>query len=96
MVYKILAEFYPVHIFTVIIWVSFRLVESMDGHCGYDWPWGISNWVPLCAGGDYHFFHHSNNVGNYGAIVHVFDTLCGTNKDYLQYQERQRKKQQLK
>ena len=81
--YKILAEYYPVHIFTVIIWLIFRFVESLDGHCGYEWPWAISNWVPFTSGGKYHFFHHSNNVGNYGGIVHVFDTIFGTNKVYL-------------
>ena len=81
--YSILSKYYPVHIFTVIIWLVFRFVESLDGHCGYDWPWAVSNWVPFTPGGKYHFFHHSNNVGNYGGIVHVFDTICGTNKAYL-------------
>ena len=84
--YKIFADYYPVHIFTVIIWLNFRLIESLDGHSGYDWPWGISNWVPFSAGGRYHFFHHSNNVGNYGGIIHLFDTLLGTNHAYIQYE----------
>jgi len=87
--YKLLSEVYPVHIFTVIIWLNFRLIETMDGHCGYDWPWAIANWVPFSAGGRYHFFHHSNNVGNYGGIVHIFDTLLGTNQAYLRYQAKQ-------
>ena len=64
----------------------------MDGHCGYDWPWGIANWVPFSSGSGYHFFHHSNNVGNYGAIVHVFDTIYGTNKAFLEKLEKEEAK----
>ena len=87
--YKLMSEMYPVHIFTVIIWLNFRLIESMDGHSGYDWPWAISNWVPFSAGGKYHFFHHNNNVGNYGGIIHIFDTLLGTNQAYFRYLAKQ-------
>lgn len=88
--YTLLSRVYPVHIFTVIIWLTFRMIESEDGHCGYDWPWAISNWIPLSTGGNYHFFHHSKNAGNYGAILHIFDTLLDTNKEYIKYQEVQK------
>ena len=82
-----LARIYPVHIFSVIIWLTFRVIESSDGHCGYDWPWALSHWLPFSAGGNYHFFHHSRNSGNYGAILHIMDTLSGTNNEYIQKQE---------
>ena len=81
--YTLLSRVYPVHIFTIIIWLVYRVTESMDGHCGYDWPWAVSNWVPFAAGGDYHFYHHSHNIGNYGGIVHIFDTLLGTNGPFI-------------
>ena len=92
--YKLLASIYPVHIFTVIIWLVFRFVESMDGHCGYEWPWAVSNWVPFSSGSRYHFFHHSHNVGNYGGIVHLFDTFYGTNSAYLQKLQRDKVKKE--
>jgi sterol desaturase/sphingolipid hydroxylase (fatty acid hydroxylase superfamily) len=81
--FKVLSSYYPVHIFTIIIWLTFRSVESLDGHSGYDWPWAVSNWVPFSASSTYHFFHHSKNIGNYGGICHIVDTLCGTNRTYL-------------
>ena len=79
---KILSFFYPVHIYTIIIWFTFRVVETNDGHCGYDWPWAQAELLPLSAGGNYHAFHHSRNSGNYGAMIHFIDTLLGTNEDY--------------
>ena len=80
--YTLLSRVCPVHIFTVIIWLTYRIIETEDGHCGYDWPWAISHWFPFSAGGKYHFFHHSKNAGNYGGILHLFDTIFDTNLDY--------------
>lgn len=94
--YTLLSRVYPVHIFTVIVWLTFRMIESEDGHSGYDWPWAISNWIPFSSGGNYHFFHHSKNVGNYGAIIHIFDTFLGTNKDYIKYKAAQKEKREGK
>ena len=81
--FKLVARVYPVHIYTVIVWLTFRTIESLDGHCGYDWPWAVTNLLPFSAGGNYHSFHHSKNSGNYGAMLHLLDTLFGTNKDYI-------------
>lgn len=80
--WKLLSMVYPVHIFTIIIWVTFRLIESSDGHCGYSWPWAQSQLLPFSGSGSYHFFHHKQNVGNYGAILNILDTLFDTNSDY--------------
>ena len=74
-----LSKVYPVHIFTIIIWLSFRVIEGLDGHCGYSWPWGQSQLFPFSAGGTYHYFHHKQNVGNFGAILNIFDTTFVTN-----------------
>jgi len=81
--YKLLSKYTPVHIFTVTIWLAYRLIESMDGHSGYDFPWTITHLFPFSAGGNYHSFHHSKNAGNYGGILHIFDTFFGTNYEYL-------------
>lgn len=83
--YKIVALFYPVHMFTVLLWLVLRTVETIDGHCGYDWPWCYSNLLPMTGGSNYHFFHHTNNAGNYGSIFHFMDTLFGTDADFIRF-----------
>ena len=90
--WSLLSGFCEVHIFTVIIWITFRMLETLDGHCGYEWPWGQSQLIPFSAGSSYHYFHHKQNVGNYGSVLHIFDTLFDTNKDYLKYEEKMNKK----
>lgn len=90
--YKLLSKVYPVHIFTIIIWLTFRLFETCDGHSGYDWPWGQSQLLPFSAGGPYHYFHHKQNTGNYGSVLHIVDTIFNTNKDYHKFQEAEDKK----
>jgi sterol desaturase/sphingolipid hydroxylase (fatty acid hydroxylase superfamily) len=90
--YKMLSKVYPVHMVAIIIWLSFRLFETCDGHSGYNWPWGQSQLLPFSAGGSYHYFHHKQNVGNYGAIMTIFDTIFDTNKDYNKYEDLKKKK----
>lgn len=80
--YKFLSKVYPVHIFTILIWITMRMFETCDGHSGYNWPWGQSQLLPFSAGGSYHYFHHKQNVGNYGAILSLFDVVFDTNKEY--------------
>ncbi len=63
----------------------FRVVESIHGHTGYEWSWRVSELFPLSAGSREHNFHHSHNVGNYGSYFKVWDTIFGTNKDYVRF-----------
>ena len=80
--YTLLSKVYPVHIYAVIIWLTFRMFETYDGHCGYDWPWSQAGILPFSAGGTYHSFHHSKNSGNYSAMLHILDTVLTTNDDF--------------
>lgn len=59
----------------------------MDGHSGYDFPWAITHLIPFSAGGNYHSFHHSKNVGNFGGALHFMDTFCGTNTYFRKLEE---------
>ena len=79
---KILASFTDVHIITITIWIIFRVIESCEGHCGYEWPWAQLNILPFSAGTNYHYFHHTNYVCNYGAILTLYDSLFDTNEEY--------------
>lgn len=86
--YKIISQFYPVHIFSIMIWLMFRLMEINDSHCGYSWPWAQSSMIPFNTADNYHYFHHRTNVGNYSNILYFMDSICGTNKEYWKYESK--------
>ena len=67
------------HVVTFWLWIIFQNIESVDAHCGYEFPWSPIRVLPMAAGGDYHNFHHSKNIGNFGSYFTFWDTVCGTN-----------------
>jgi sterol desaturase/sphingolipid hydroxylase (fatty acid hydroxylase superfamily) len=81
--FKILSLFMPVHIFSLLIWLTFRAVDSCDSHCGYEWSWSQSSVLPLATGYEYHNFHHSRNFGNFGSFFKFWDCLLGTNLYFI-------------
>ncbi len=40
--FRILSSFKPVHMISILIWVIYRVIETSDGHSGYDWRWSPS------------------------------------------------------
>lgn len=38
------------HLFTLWLWVILRVLETVDAHSGYDFPWSPSNFLPLYGG----------------------------------------------
>jgi methylsterol monooxygenase len=38
------------HIITVLAWITVRLIQTIDAHSGYDFPWSLRHWVPFWAG----------------------------------------------
>lgn len=72
----------PVHYITIIVWLTLRLMETCDGHSGYDWSWGQLVFIPWKLDGDYHDFHHSKNVGNYGSMFSFWDNYMKSNEIY--------------
>jgi len=82
-----------VHFVTYCIWIIMRLMETTDGHCGYEFSWSPYRLLPLSGSSIYHNFHHSHNVGNYGSFFTIWDTLCGTNSHYFKYLANREKKQ---
>jgi len=74
-----------VHFATYLMWLIMRLMETVDGHSGYEFSWSPYRLLPLSGSSIYHNFHHSHNVGNYGSFFTYWDTLCGTNKIYYRY-----------
>lgn len=64
--------------------MSWRSLESNEAHSGYDF--GMFN---LCGSCQYHDFHHSHNIGNYG-IGTFWDELMGTNVAFLKYKNNEK------
>lgn len=81
--YKLVHPFYPVHIFTLIIWLTYRIAETCDAHSGYEWPWAQAALFPMSGGSEYHNFHHSKNAGNYCGFFKFWDCVYNTNKDFV-------------
>lgn len=86
--YHLLAKVTSVHYVTIMAWLVFRLIETCDGHSGYNWSWGQLQFNPWKLSTEYHDFHHSHNVGNYASMFGFWDSLMGTNKVYYDYKLR--------
>ena len=71
------------HIITEFIWMFYSNVYGSLSHCGYNFPWFPWSCFPFGAEIKCHDYHHSRNVGNYGTFSTFWDTVCGTNADYL-------------
>lgn len=75
------------HVVMLWAWVTVRLLETIDVHSGYDIPFvNPMHLVPGYAGARFHDFHHYNFTGNYASTFVWWDWLCGTNKQYLDFQ----------
>jgi sterol desaturase/sphingolipid hydroxylase (fatty acid hydroxylase superfamily) len=73
------------HCATIWAWVVVRILETIDGHCGYDFPWSPFRFLPFTGSSRHHDFHHSHNMGNYGSFFVVWDHLFGTDMEYMKY-----------
>lgn len=38
------------HLITLWLWMVVRVLETVEAHCGYHFPWSISNFLPLYGG----------------------------------------------
>ena len=72
------------HIWTIMIWGTLRILETHDGHSGYEFPWSIFHLIPLGTDSTYHIFHHSKNVGNYSSLTTIWDTIFDSNKEFYE------------
>lgn len=75
--YKLMTT--QVHMATVAIWISLRVLESVEGHSGFEFPFSPFRLLPFHGSSTLHNYHHSHNVGNYGSLLNIWDTICNTN-----------------
>ncbi len=66
------------HVVTIWIWAIFRQWEAAEGHCGYEFPWNPTRWLPGYEGPAFHDFHHKRFVGNYANYFGLLDRWLGT------------------
>ena len=74
------------HFATWIVWTFVRIAESIDGHCGYEFPWSPYRLLPLATSAAYHDFHHSHNVGNFSSMFSIWDTIFNSNHTFYKFE----------
>ncbi|CAL5424469.1 unnamed protein product [Camellia sinensis] len=73
------------HLITLWLWMVVRVLETVEAHCGYHFPWSLSNFLPLYGGADFHDYHHRllyTKSGNYSSTFIYMDWIFGTDKGY--------------
>lgn len=66
------------HLFTVCAWITLRLLQAVDAHSGYEFPWSLHHIVPFWAGADHHDEHHHYFIGSYSSSFRWWDFVLGT------------------
>jgi len=75
--------FGQLHAFSAFFWVFWKSTVSLEEHSGFQFPWSLTQIIPLTTGSSYHDHHHSNNVGNYSGSCYFWDVVLGTAEDYF-------------
>ncbi|XP_064614284.1 methylsterol monooxygenase 1-like [Liolophura sinensis] len=74
------------HFILMWVWVSIRLIETIDVHSGYDVPYlNIFHLIPFYGGSRFHDFHHRNFIGNYSSTFTWWDKIFGTDQQYKEF-----------
>jgi sterol desaturase/sphingolipid hydroxylase (fatty acid hydroxylase superfamily) len=73
------------HYYVFWMWMVLRVGETVDGHCGYDFPWSPYRLLPFSGSADVHDFHHSHNMGNFATFFTYWDDIMGTSAEYHKY-----------
>lgn len=74
------------HLIAIWLWMMVRLLETVEVHSGYDFPYlNPLHLIPGYAGTRFHDFHHMNFNGNYASTFLWWDWLLGTDRQYRDY-----------
>ncbi|KAI9105851.1 hypothetical protein DFS34DRAFT_589130 [Phlyctochytrium arcticum] len=89
------------HVLTMAVWLAVRLIETVDVHAGYDFPWvkittfsSLCLWafhklLPFWGGAEFHDYHHMAFLGNYSSSFRWWDWICGTDSGYNNWKAKQ-------
>ncbi|CAI5514411.1 unnamed protein product [Closterium sp. Naga37s-1] len=73
------------HLLTLWLWMSLRVLETVEAHSGFEFPWSPSRFIPLYGGAEYHDYHHRcvyTDSGNYSSTFIYMDWIFGTDRNY--------------
>eukprot|EP00762_Andalucia_godoyi_P003106 ANDGO_01007.mRNA.1 Methylsterol monooxygenase 2-2 len=76
------------HFTTIWLWALVRQVEAIDVHCGYDFPWSLSHWLPFYCGPEFHDFHHFSRAGNFATTFTWCDSWFRSDTDYRRFKRK--------
>lgn len=79
------------HLFTLWVWTFIRQAEALDCHCGFDFPWHLSKFMPFYCGPHHHDHHHKTYSGNFASTFTWWDYFMGTDEKYRRDCEKERK-----
>eukprot|EP01117_Protostelium_nocturnum_P000302 TRINITY_DN10369_c0_g1_i2.p1 TRINITY_DN10369_c0_g1~~TRINITY_DN10369_c0_g1_i2.p1 ORF type:complete len:269 (-),score=62.09 TRINITY_DN10369_c0_g1_i2:88-894(-) len=82
------------HLGLALFWFALREWETLEAHSGYYFPYSFWHLLPFQSGSERHDYHHSANVGNFGAFFTFWDWICGTDKSYNAYKLRNKTNQE--
>lgn len=71
------------HFVTLLAWLSVRVLQTVEVHSGYDFPWSPNRWLPFWGGAEYHDFHHKTFLGPYASTFTWTDGWFNTKAAYL-------------
>lgn len=83
------------HLLPAVIFLNLRVIETVEAHCGYDFPLSITKLLPLACSSKYHNYHHLKNIGNYSSNFIIWDSIFGTNSVYYRDMEELDRSQKL-
>merc|ERR1711991_1198512 len=78
------------HLSEVWIWLCVRLLQTVEVHSGYDFPWSLNNIIPFWGGAIFHDYHHETFTGNFASTFIVGGAVFATD---TKYRDRLRKRQ---
>ena len=81
---------------SVAAYVNWTQWQTVQSHSGFDLPLDPMNRGPFYGGARRHDFHHSHNAGCYSDFLPFWDWLCGTDRHYKAFWEREQQEQQQK
>ncbi|KAK9668257.1 hypothetical protein RND81_13G045300 [Saponaria officinalis] len=80
----------PGHMITLWLWIALRQIEAIETHCGYDFPWTPTKYIPFYGGAEHHDYHHyvgGQSQSNFASVFTYCDYIYGTDKGY-RYQKK--------
>lgn len=66
------------HLFTLLIWVVTKQLQATAVHCGYEFPWRPSRFLPFLVSASFHDRHHRRFNRNFAPNFVWLDRLLGT------------------